>query len=374
MGEVQIKRRPRCGQGQRDLALGELGRADGGRLALTRGRVDLAAVPLRAAGESEVEHANATVAADHHVGRLEVAMHQTSGVGRGEPLARRPHQGQRLAPRAPLLADPVAHRDPVDVFHRHEDAVAVQADVVHGHDRGVVELRHRLRLAKQASAMPTARRAATRLAVEQLQRDPAIQLGIVGGVNGSHPTDANAFEQQVAPDHRALRQGRLHDVLGVLIRQGRQRRPRVVGQDDGLRTGRDPQLRLLAVADGGVLPCARPNPRAFWIRRDGGVLPRAGSDPRPLRFVGDGGVLSRARLDPGALPFVDDGAEFDPGALRLVDGARLDPGALVVVGGGRSRAWGPRFPGWWRRNGPFARTRLEEVGQPCRLVVPLGRR
>jgi hypothetical protein len=52
----------------------------------------------RAAREPEVGHAHASVAADEHVLRLEVAVHEAGGVRGGEPGARVDEDRERVAP------------------------------------------------------------------------------------------------------------------------------------------------------------------------------------------------------------------------------------------------------------------------------------
>ena len=52
-----------------------------------------------------------------------------------------------LAPAPRLLLDPIAQRLAAHVFHRDEQLVVEQADLEHGDDVGVCELRHRERFA-----------------------------------------------------------------------------------------------------------------------------------------------------------------------------------------------------------------------------------
>jgi hypothetical protein len=72
----------------------------------------------------------------------------------------------------------------------------VGADVVDGDDVGVREPRHRPRLAQEPRAAPIAR---VRRRLEQLDRQLAVELGVVGRVDDAHGAGADAIKDQYRP-------------------------------------------------------------------------------------------------------------------------------------------------------------------------------
>jgi hypothetical protein len=148
--------------------------------------------------EAEVEHAHAAVVAEHRVARLEVAMHEAGGVGRRE-AARGLHEHlDDLAPGAGLVLEPGLQGDAADQLHGDEDVAVVGADLVDDGDVGVGDAGHRLGLAEQAgvgAGGPGPARCA-----QELDGDPAVELGVDGGVHDAHRADAEALQQGEATD------------------------------------------------------------------------------------------------------------------------------------------------------------------------------
>ena len=109
---------------------------------------------LRRAGEAEVHHAHRSVAPDHHVLGLEVAVHEPGRVRGREPRARRDEHVADLRARPRRCRQPGRQRLAVDELHREEDAVLDLARVVDRDHVRVRQARDRLRLAQQARRAP----------------------------------------------------------------------------------------------------------------------------------------------------------------------------------------------------------------------------
>ena len=88
----------------------------------------------------------------------------------------------------------------VDELHRDEDAALEGADVVDHDHVGVRDLGDRLRLAHQARAPRVAGVGVVAAGAQQLDRDLAIQLGIVRGVDLAHGAPAHEPEDDEAID------------------------------------------------------------------------------------------------------------------------------------------------------------------------------
>ena len=93
----------------------------------------------------------------------------------------------------------------VDQLHDDERPVLVLAEVVHGHDVGMVQRRRGQRLLPEARAEVGI---AAVLGAEDLDRDVAIELGVVGAVDGGHAPLPEELHQPIPPaqDAADLRQ------------------------------------------------------------------------------------------------------------------------------------------------------------------------
>jgi hypothetical protein len=184
------------------------------------------------AREPEIEHLHATVAADDRVVGLEVAVHHAGLVRGGQPRSRLHELLDDLVGRPPVGRDPPPQRLPLDELHRHEQQrllrvgpcrhrVLDHADVVDRHHVGVRELGQRLRLAEQS--LPRSRSARrTPPRTHDFERDLAVELGVVGGIDDSHPAAAHPKQHHVPPELRACAQRRrLVDLRRVFRRQPR---------------------------------------------------------------------------------------------------------------------------------------------------------
>ncbi len=157
--------------------------------------------------EAEIHHARAAVIADDHVLGLEVAMDQADRVRGCEAGTGGLHDRGDLAPRPLRGLDPLAQRHAGDELHRDEHALVVESsDIEHRDHVRVREPRERLRLAEHPRALIFARGAPAGL--EQLDRDLAIELGVVGAVDHAHAARAEDVEHEVATDLGAAREPR----------------------------------------------------------------------------------------------------------------------------------------------------------------------
>ena len=118
--------------------------------------------------EPEVQHDGSAVGRQHDVGRLDVPMHETNFVrgvqGAGDLLGdREPSRGiprfllvagGRLVPSAPCPAQRIRHGLALEMLERDPQTIAVATDVDHPADLGVLDARHRLRLATKACGGP----------------------------------------------------------------------------------------------------------------------------------------------------------------------------------------------------------------------------
>ncbi|MCY1013979.1 hypothetical protein OV079_52340 [Nannocystis pusilla] len=209
------------------------------------------------AREAEVQHLDRAVVAHHHVGRLEVAVHETRAMGRLEPAAGADERRHDRAPR-PVLLRPRVEGRAAHELHGDEHLAVVLADLVDRDDVGVLQAGHRLGLAHQSAARQ--RQVAHRLAEQHLDRDLAIEEVVVGRVDHPHPAATDEAQDLEAPDlHRrrpAREQGPLDQLLvdRVVARRRPRQRPRegVALADGGLRRGLTPGLfRVRVCLEGG---------------------------------------------------------------------------------------------------------------------------
>src|SRR5207302_10176868 len=93
---------------------------------------------------------------------------------------------------------PARERRPSRRLLRKDNAVTVLAENEHRDSIGMSKPRDRAALAQQARA-----RGDAELGADQLERDLAIELRIVRGVDHAHRTAANRLEDEVAADRCA---------------------------------------------------------------------------------------------------------------------------------------------------------------------------
>ena len=102
----------------------------------------------------------------------------------------------------------------LDELHRDEDLVLERADVVDDDDVRVRQARDRLRLAQRPLPPLGQRHARARLDAQQLDRDLAIQLRIVGRVHLAHPAAPHQPEDDVTANAGAARERCLPVIQG----------------------------------------------------------------------------------------------------------------------------------------------------------------
>ena len=174
--------------------------------------------------ETEVHDTHPAARRDHDVVGLEIAMHEPDRMGRCDSAPGRTHHRQDLLPTSRRLLGPRTERLPLDEFHRHEDPRLVLTDVVNRDNLGVRELGQQLGFAQQTSMRVRVQRRSI-VAPQQLDRDFAIELGIVGGIHHTHSTGAELAEDHIATDDlagvdRRTQPSRMRDQTELVDRLG----------------------------------------------------------------------------------------------------------------------------------------------------------
>ena len=150
--------------------------------------------PLGQLGQAEVEDLDPAVVRDHDVRRLEVAVDDPGGVGPGQPVGDLDGVFERFGELQALAPDQMVEGPPLDVFHDDEVRAAVRSDVVDDDDVGMVERRGGLGLLSEA-LLPLG--VGRLFAGEDLDRDDAVEVGVLGLVNDSHPAFPDLLEEAV---------------------------------------------------------------------------------------------------------------------------------------------------------------------------------
>ncbi len=126
----------------REVRGGAHHRADLGEVVLARG--------VHRSGDAEVGHLHLAVGPDQDVGRLDVAVHDTAGVGVAEGSRHLVGDlGGLHAVDVAVGSQDVGKGATLHVLHRHEVGVGVLAPVVHGDDVGVGQVGRGLGLAAE---------------------------------------------------------------------------------------------------------------------------------------------------------------------------------------------------------------------------------
>ena len=193
-------------------------------------------------GEPEIADQRAPVGGEQHVIGLEIAVDDACLMGRRQSLAGLDERRDHLAP-VVVLAHPLAQGRAVHILHDEEQLFAIAADVVNRRDVRVLEARHRLGLVAEplnqalvsiADLSVLQRQPKPR--IQELQRDLAIELGVMSGIHDPHPAGTDQAFDLVATDHGARREQPDHGCLqhrcgrspvggGRLGAEVRQRRP-----------------------------------------------------------------------------------------------------------------------------------------------------
>lgn len=125
-------------------------------------------------------------------------MHDALLVGVRQPVADLRHDRQLvLEGQIPPLPDEVPEILALQQLHDDEESPVILAEVMHGHDVGVAQPGARLRLTEEAGAELVRDGG---LAGDELERDEALQYGVVGFEDHAHATAADPFENLGLPD------------------------------------------------------------------------------------------------------------------------------------------------------------------------------
>ena len=164
-------------------------------------RARLGHVRRAGARDAEVGDLDAALLVDHHVVRLDVAVDDPALVGVAGGAQDLQHDvDRRLRRRRAALADDVLERAPADQLHRDVVGAVPLAAVEDADDAGVLQARRAGRLAPEAL---DERDVLGQVAVEQLERDAAPELLVLGLVDVGHPAGAELGDDLVAAvDHR----------------------------------------------------------------------------------------------------------------------------------------------------------------------------
>ena len=171
-----------------------------------RGRHDLHALVL--AREAEIEQLGPR-ARDHHVARLQVAVHDPASVRAVEGGGDLGAQLEHVLQRQPTLLEPPGERLPFDQFeHEVVQLAAVHfraSHVVERADVGMVQGGDALRLALEPRPELGIR---GQLRREQLQGHVALQAGVAGAIDLAHPAGAQRHRDLVGAQPGRRRKAR----------------------------------------------------------------------------------------------------------------------------------------------------------------------
>lgn len=282
------------------------------------------------ARDAEVGDAHAALAVDQHVRRLEVAMDEPGVVGGQEPATGLDERVEDLLRRSRSLLEPRPQGRARDQLHREDDVLPDHHHVEDVHDVGMRQAGHRLGLAPQ----PDVARLALRHRVQELDRDPSVELGIVRRIHRAHASLTQRVEDHVAAHAGAAREH-------VLERDHPGGRPRLAGG-----------ARLAALAQGDRrdrIAQGRPGVAVRLVRRI--VLVRAAhqgscrSGHSIVRHRRPGAGSSSTRAMTGC-----DRCDAARGSRSHdADGALVRRGDPRIHGGDESNVLRPRSPSRSRR-------------------------
>ena len=137
--------------------------------------------------QAEVEHLDAPVVADHHVGRLEVAVRDAPVVCRAYRISERNTDLEQLVERHPALRDALRKRPAVHQLHREKEHALVLLDRVDRDDTWVVESGDGARFAFEAGAAIGVVGGIVR---QDLERHLASELRVLSKVHLAHAAGA----------------------------------------------------------------------------------------------------------------------------------------------------------------------------------------
>ncbi len=153
-------------------------------------------------GQAQIEQFHHTVGIDEQIGRLDVAMDQSGGVGVSQSLGRLPEIFGRLGvgQGAIVVHDPLQVA-PLDVFHHQVVGRPLVVDVVGADNVAVVEGRCGLRLAVEPFEVRGVVHPVLR---EHLDGHPPLHEDMFGEVDAAHPSGTEVVEQLVVLEIETL--------------------------------------------------------------------------------------------------------------------------------------------------------------------------
>ena len=154
-------------------------------------------------GKTEIHHLDSAVAVDHDVRGLEVAVDDALVVGRRHRLGERGRQVKEALDVESILRDHPVEGPSIHQLHRQEPNAACVLYRVNRDNVGMIERRHRPRLAFE-TVQPL--RVIGKLLRQHLERYLPPELGVLGPPHLPHPTRAerrgDAVVSEGCADHR----------------------------------------------------------------------------------------------------------------------------------------------------------------------------
>ena len=157
--------------------------------------------------QTEVQDLGLPALGDKDIGRLDVAVHNSAGVGGIERVGDLDSQIEQLFNLERTALDLVFEGYAVQILHGDEGLPVLLADVVNGADIGMVQGRGRLRFALEAAE---GLRIFGYIFGKELQRDEAVQSRVFGLVNHTHAAATEHLNDSVVGNGLAD-----HDPSGV---------------------------------------------------------------------------------------------------------------------------------------------------------------
>ena len=137
--------------------------------------------------EPEVENLGESIRRDHHVLGLQVAMDDSGFVRLGQAVGDLRRDRQHATDRQRPVGNELPQGLALDELHAQERRCVRAADVVHRHDRGMVERRRGPRFLLEASQAITVGRVS---GGQDLDRDVATEPRVVRQIDVAHPARA----------------------------------------------------------------------------------------------------------------------------------------------------------------------------------------
>ena len=149
-----------------------------------------------ATGNAEVEHLHPSGAGDHHVARLDVAVHDALGMRGGQRVGDLGGVAQRLSQRQPVGGNRAVERHAVDVLHHDEGSVALLLDAVDRDDAGVIQRRGGAGLVQKTAP------GFSFGDLDHLDGHGAIEHRVSGPIHGAHAALPEAGLDEVVKERR----------------------------------------------------------------------------------------------------------------------------------------------------------------------------